>query len=151
MEAPPDPGPHASASAAAPLRAPEVARLREEQEKVTGRGPAPRFRRWSREAPAPRLVRGARIPLPGGRLPPAEPLLPSLGRSPAAEGPARSRPRAGEGARPLGLERERARREKLSSRAFVVFCLEPFDLRGEGRDGEEGCDCLSNVYKEASF
>ncbi|XP_072823385.1 unconventional prefoldin RPB5 interactor 1 isoform X2 [Vicugna pacos] len=36
MEAPPDPGPHASASAsaAAPLRAPEVARLREEQEKV---------------------------------------------------------------------------------------------------------------------
>lgn len=38
MEAPPDPGPHASASASAsaavPLRAPEVARLREEQEKV---------------------------------------------------------------------------------------------------------------------
>ncbi|XP_023988338.1 unconventional prefoldin RPB5 interactor 1 [Physeter macrocephalus] len=36
MEAPPDSGPHASASAsaAAPLRAPEVARLREEQEKV---------------------------------------------------------------------------------------------------------------------
>ncbi|KAI5280189.1 unconventional prefoldin RPB5 interactor 1 isoform X1 [Manis pentadactyla] len=36
MEAPPDPGPHASASAsaAAPLRALEVARLREQQEKV---------------------------------------------------------------------------------------------------------------------
>uniref|UniRef100_A0A8C3VML1 Protein phosphatase 1 regulatory subunit 19 n=1 Tax=Catagonus wagneri TaxID=51154 RepID=A0A8C3VML1_9CETA len=36
MEASPDPGPHvsASASAAAPLRSPEVARLREEQEKV---------------------------------------------------------------------------------------------------------------------
>lgn len=100
MEAPPDPGPHASASAsasaAAPLRAPEVARLREEQEKVTGRVPAPRFRRWSREAPTPRLVRGARIPLPrpgafhGGPTPPAEPLLPSLGRSPAVGGPARS-------------------------------------------------------------
>lgn len=76
MEAPPDPGPHASASAsaAAPLRAPEVARLREEQEKVTGRVPAPRFRRWSREAPTPRLVRGSRSSLPrpgalhGGRL-----------------------------------------------------------------------------------
>ncbi|KAM6152952.1 unconventional prefoldin RPB5 interactor 1 [Erethizon dorsatum] len=34
MEAPSDPEPHASASAAAPLRAPEVARLREEQAKV---------------------------------------------------------------------------------------------------------------------
>ncbi|XP_040832429.1 unconventional prefoldin RPB5 interactor 1 [Ochotona curzoniae] len=34
MEAPADPEPHAAASASAPLRAPEVARLREEQEKV---------------------------------------------------------------------------------------------------------------------
>ncbi|XP_047384651.1 unconventional prefoldin RPB5 interactor 1 [Sciurus carolinensis] len=34
MQAPSDSEPHASASAAAPLRAPEVARLREEQEKV---------------------------------------------------------------------------------------------------------------------
>ncbi|KAM9192200.1 unconventional prefoldin RPB5 interactor 1 isoform 2-T2 [Dugong dugon] len=34
MEAPPDPGPQAAASASPPLRASEVARLREEQEKV---------------------------------------------------------------------------------------------------------------------
>lgn len=33
----PEPQPLAEASVAAPLRAPEVARLREEQEKVTGR------------------------------------------------------------------------------------------------------------------
>lgn len=42
MEAPADPEPHAAASASAPLRAPEVARLREEQEKVTGRAGVPR-------------------------------------------------------------------------------------------------------------
>lgn len=104
MEAPPDPGPHASASAsasaAAPLRAPEVARLREEQEKVTGRVPAPRFRRWSREAPTPRLGRGARTPSPGlgpsvgGRLPrpsPSRPLWAAAPRSGAQLAPTCSR------------------------------------------------------------
>lgn len=61
MEAPSDPGPHASASAsgsaAASLRAPEVARLREEQEKVTGRAPGP--------ALPPVVSGGARAPFPG--------------------------------------------------------------------------------------
>lgn len=51
MEPPPEPEPEpqslSEASAAAPLRAPEVARLREEQEKVTGRA---RFPSWPASA-----------------------------------------------------------------------------------------------------
>lgn len=55
MEAPPDPALLAAAAAAAPapLRAPEVARLRQEQEKVTGRGPARASAgRWGRPLPS---------------------------------------------------------------------------------------------------
>lgn len=43
----PEPQSLSEASAAAPLRAPEVARLREEQEKVTGRA---RFPSWPASA-----------------------------------------------------------------------------------------------------
>jgi hypothetical protein len=55
MAAPPDP--ELPAPAAASLRAPEVARLREEQEKVTGRASAPRR---ASARPAPR--RSLRVP-----------------------------------------------------------------------------------------
>lgn len=60
MEAPPDPAALAAAPGPAPLRAPQVARLREEQEKVTGRGRA----RASAESAG-----GARGPAPGPARP----------------------------------------------------------------------------------
>lgn len=54
MEPPSDPEPRTSAEAAAPLRAPEVARLREEQAKVTGRAPSAPLPPGWRPLPPPR-------------------------------------------------------------------------------------------------
>lgn len=88
-----EPQPLAEASAAAPLRAPEVARLREEQEKVTGRA-------WFRSWPASACGRDSEQPL----TPPALGVRP---RFPTRE------------LRSLG---PREPREKLLSRVFVVFC-----------------------------
>lgn len=89
-----EPQPLAEASAAAPLRAPEVARLREEQEKVTGR------RAWFRPWPASACGRDSEQPL-NAASPLRETEIPT---------------------RELRSLRPRGPREKLLSRAFVVFC-----------------------------
>lgn len=89
-----EPQPLAEASAAAPLRAAEVARLREEQQKVTGRA-------WFRPSAASACGRDSGQPLTR----PALRVGPESSRASCAAS---------------GL---RAPRGKLLSRAFVVFCL----------------------------
>lgn len=162
MEAPADPGSHASASAsssaAAPLRAPEVARLREEQEKVTGRAPGPALPAVvSGGARSPAHPRRPAPPVwgwgpPRGPLPPLAPAAPSFPLWAAALwSRVQLDPDPVPGRRTASRLGERKCWEKLLSRAFVVFCLEPFDLQGEGRDGKEGGDYPFKLRIKVSF
>lgn len=111
MEAPPDAALLAAAPAPAtlPLRAPEVARLRQEQEKVTGRGPgcggarSPRSLSSSRPRPL--------TPDPGPSTPPS-------------------------GARAASGPREAESDRRKFSHVLLLSCLPPFDLGAGARPAE---------------
>lgn len=146
MEAPPDPRPHASA--AAPLRAPEVARLREEQEKVTGRAPS--------RAYASGL---GRRPLPGASLAPGSPspwLGPDPGPTPCCpqwaaalrSGPRTPDPERG---RSVASRPGKRVRRNFCHVLLLSFVWDPLDLRREGRFGERRCNNLFTFCMKVGF
>lgn len=147
MEAPPDPGPHASASAsaAAPLRALEVARLREQQKKVTGRASAGGLGR--RLIPDTSSAHGSLSPGLGLFLAHSPWPTPSrlTGPQPSGQGPSTISSWYRAGVLPLGPERESGR-NFCHVLLLSLFVWSPLTFEGRGGVGKRDVTiCLTCI------